>query len=280
MNEQWTTIIKPKEKWFNFNLKELVQYKDLIYMFVKRNVTAQYKQTVLGPLWFIINPLLTTFISTIVFGGIAGIESDGIPYFLFYLCSYTLWSYFSTCVSQTSATFTGNVSIMGKVYFPRITMPIATVTFSLLNSLIVFFLTIITMIIYAFQGYSFQLNLSVLLIPLFFIQTALLGLGFGIIVSALTVKYRDLIVLISFGLQLWMYATPIVYPISQLSNKMSTVIMLNPMAPIINNFRFILLGSGEFNWFYWIISLITTLIILLIGLLLFNRVEKTFMDTI
>ena len=280
MEEHWTTIIKPHTRWFDFNFKELKQYKDLIFMFVKRNFTAQYKQTVLGPLWFIINPLLTSFISTVVFGNIAGIQTDGVPYFLFHLCGATLWGYFSTCVSQTSATFTANASIMGKVYFPRIIMPISTIFFSAVNTLIVFGMTIISMLYYLTAGEQFHLGLCVIFIPILFLQTALLSFGIGIIISSLTTKYRDLIVLVSFGLQLWMYATPVVYPVSLLSAKLKMVIMLNPMAPIINNFRYAMLGTGEFEWNFWFLSLFSTLIILFGGLLLFNRVEKTFMDTV
>lgn len=280
MEEKWTTVIRPNTGWVKFNFKELIQYRDLIFMFVKRSFTSQYKQTVLGPLWFVISPLLTTFISTIVFGNIAGIQSDGVPYFLFHLCGYTLWNYFSSCVSQTSNTFTVNASIMGKVYFPRITMPIATVIFSMVNMGIVFGMTMITMVIYNMAGTPVHPNLYVLLIPILVLQTAMLGLGCGIIISSLTTKYRDLAVLTSFGLQLWMYATPIVYPLSQLSGRMKTIIMLNPMSSIIHNFRYAMLGTDYFEWGGWIISFIVTLLLLFLGLMLFNRIEKTFMDTI
>lgn len=280
MQEQWTTIIKPNTKWFDFNFKELKQYKDLIFMFVKRSFTSQYKQTILGPAWFVLNPLITTFISTIVFGNIAGIESDGVPYFLFHLCGYILWSYFSTCITQTSATFSGNVAILGKVYFPRIIMPISTVIFSMVNTGIVFGLTVITMICYAITGVQFQISLYVLLIPALFIQTALLGLGVGIIISSLTTKYRDLMILVSFGLQLWMYATPVVYPVSQISEKLKRIIMLNPMSPVINNLRYAMLGCGQPEWGYWGLSIGVTMLVVIGGVGLFGKVEKTFMDTI
>lgn len=280
MQEQWTTIIKPNTKWFDFNFRELLQYKDLILMFVKRSFTSQYKQTILGPAWFVLNPLITTFISTIVFGNIAGIGSDGVPYFLFHLCGSILWGYFSTCVSQTSATFSGNVAILGKVYFPRIIMPISTVIFSMINTGIVFGLTVITMICYAITGTEFQVGLYVLAIPVLFIQTALLGLGVGIIISSLTTKYRDLTILVSFGLQLWMYATPVVYPVSQISKKLRSIIMLNPMSPVINNLRCAMLGIGQFEWGYWELSIVVTVFIVIGGVGLFGKVEKTFMDTI
>lgn len=280
MQEQWTTIIKPNTKWFDFNLKEVVQYKDLIFMFVKRSFTSQYKQTILGPLWFVLNPLVTTFISTIVFGNIAGIESDGVPYFLFHLCGFTLWSYFSTCVSQTSATFSGNVAIMGKVYFPRIIMPISTVLFSMINTGIILIMTVIAMICYAMAGVQLKIGLYALLIPVLLIQTALLGLGVGIIISSLTTKYKDLMVLVSFGLQLWMYATPVVYPVSQISGKLKSIIMLNPMSPIVNNIRCAMLGCGQMEWGYWGLSAAVTMLIVFGGIGLFGKVEKTFMDTI
>jgi len=280
MEQNWTTIIKPNKKKFDFNVKELIQYKDLIYMFVKRNFTSQYKQTVLGPLWFVFNPLLTTFISTLVFGGIAGIKTGEVPYFLFYLCGYTLWSYFSTCVSQTAATFTGNVGIMGKVYFPRLTMPIATIIFSLINTLIVFCMTLITMLVYGIKGVHFAIDWHLALVPLLFLQTALLGLGVGIVISSLTTKYRDLAVLVTFGLQLWMYITPVVYPATQITGKLKSLLMLNPMSPVINNMHYVLLGVGEFEWNYWIVSVVVTIVILIFGVGLFGKVEKTFMDTV
>lgn len=280
MEEQWTTIIRSKNKWLDFNIKEIIQYKDLIFMFVKRSFTSQYKQTILGPLWFVINPLLTSFISTIVFGNIAGIPTDGIPYFLFYICGYTLWNFFSTCITQTSTTFTANAGIMGKVYFPRITMPVSTVIFSSINTIIVLVMTLIAMVCYHLQGVPVHPNIYFLIIPVLIVQTALLGLGFGIIISSLTTKYRDLAVLVSFGVQLWMYATPIVYPLTQIGGKLRIIMLLNPMAPIVNNMRYAMLGCGVFEGAFWYLSLLTTLAILMAGLLLFNHVEKTFMDTV
>ena len=281
MNENnWDIIITSQKKWYDLNLKEVYKYRDLVFLFVKRNFTVQYKQTVLGPLWFIINPLLSSFISTIIFGNIAGIQSDGVPYFLFYLCGYTLWNYFATCVTQTSSTFTDNVGIMGKIYFPRLTMPISAVIYSAINMLIVFVMSLITMIVYALNGVSLQPNLTVFLIPIYMIQTAVLGLGVGIIVSSLTTKYRDLTVLVGFGVSLWMYLTPIVYPISEVVGLLKIVILINPMTAIIQNFKYALLGSGSFESGYWALSLCITIVILIIGILLFNKVEKTFIDTV
>ena len=278
--DNWTTVISSKRKWYELDLKELVRYRDLIYMFVKRNFTAQYKQTILGPLWFIINPLLTSFISTVVFGGIARIESDGIPYFLFYLCGFTLWNYFATCVNQTSTTFTANAAIMGKVYFPRLTMPISSVIYAAINMIIVLFMTVITAIICSYRGVELHITPCVLLIPVLIIQTAALSLGVGIIISSLTTKYRDLAVLTTFGVNLWMYATPVVYPLSKVSGKLRLAVSLNPMSAIINNFRYAMLGVGELETFWWGISAILTVVTLMIGVLLFNSVEKTFMDTV
>lgn len=276
----WDTIVTPERKWYELRLKEVFRYKDLIYLFVKRNFTSQYKQTVLGPLWFIINPLLTSFISTIIFGNIAGIDSEGVPYFLFYLCGYTLWNYFSSCVNATSSTFTSNAGIMGKVYFPRLTMPIASVIYAAVNMILIFVMSIITMIIYMLKGYEIHPNIAVLLIPMLMIQTAVLGLGVGIVISSLTTKYRDLTVLVGFGLSLWMYLTPVVYPITEVGGILRIIILINPMSAVVQNYKYALLGVGTFEEFYWIISLVTTGIIFIVGVLRFNKVEGTFMDTV
>ena len=280
MAKTYHTIIRPQSKLLEFHFEELRQYKDLIFLFVKRNFAVQYKQTILGPLWFIINPLLTTVMYTLIFGGVAGLDTDGVPYFLFYLCSIGIWQYFATCLTQTSSTFTSNAAIFGKVYFPRITMPIATVIYSLVNFGVVFIMTIITLIVYIIRGESSHPNVYVLLIPILVFQTALLGLGFGIIISSLTTKYRDLTVLVSFGVQLWMYATPVVYASGQLSERFEQIIMLNPMSPIVCNFRYALLGCGELKVGYWGLSAVTTALVLFVGIILFNKVEKTFMDTV
>lgn len=278
--ECWDIVITPKRKWYELNLKEVFQYKDLILLFVKRNFSAQYKQTVLGPLWFIINPLLSSFISTVIFGNIAGIESDGVPYFLFYLCGYTLWNYFSTCVSQTSATFTANANIMGKVYFPRLTMPVSAVMYAAINMIVIFFMSLIALFVYNVRGQAIYPNGTMILVPVLMVQTAVLGLGTGIIVSSLTTKYRDLNVLVSFGLQLWMYLTPVVYPTSKVTGLTRVLILVNPMSAIVENYKFALLGSGTFETTYWLISFVITIIIFIGGVLLFNKVERTFMDTV
>lgn len=280
MNENWTTIIKPKTGWFDINLKELLQYKDLIIMFVKRDFKTLYKQTILGPLWIIINPLLTTLIFTVVFGNIAKISTDGMPQIVFYMLGTTIWTYFSTCLTKTATTFTGNATIFGKVYFPRLVTPISTVVSGLINFAVQFIMFLGFAIYYYIIGAPIHPNMYILITPLLLLQLACLSLGFGVIISSLTTKYRDLAVLITFGVQLWMYATPVVYPASQISGKLKTLMMLNPVSPIIESFRYAFLGSGSIPWNFLGISVITTLVVLFIGVVLFSRVEKTFMDTV
>lgn len=280
MEEKFTTVIKAKSGWFDINIRELFQYKDLIFLFVKRNYTARYKQTILGPLWLILNPLLTVLLHTFVFGNIAGLSTDGSPQFAFYLASNALWSYFAACLSQTASTFTANSSIFGKVYFPRLTMPLSTVLTAGIDLVIQVVMLVVILVIYAIQGTPLALNASILLIPVLMIQIALLGLGCGIIVSSLTTKYRDLTVLVTFGVQLWMYASPVVYSVSQIPERFYAVYMLNPIAPIITIWRYSFLGSGVFPLFFWGVSWIVTIFILLAGIILFSKVEKTFMDTV
>lgn len=272
--------ITPRNGWFDIDLRELFRYRDLVRMFVKRSFSSQYKQTILGPLWFIINPLLTTLMFTFVFGGIAKISTDGVPQFLFYLAGNTIWSFFALCLTSTSNTFTANSAIFGKVYFPRLTMPIATVIFSGISMLVQLVLLSVAMAYYACMGYSIFPNINLLFLPVWIVQLACLGLGFGIIISSLTTKYRDLTILVTFGVQLWMYLSPVVYPASSLSGLYKVVIMLNPVSPIISNFRYAALGCGVMDWGYWLISIVTTLVVLAFGVILFSRVEKTFMDTV
>lgn len=279
-NNNWTTIIKPKTGWFDINLKELLQYKDLIIMFVKRDFKTLYKQTILGPLWIIINPLLTTIMFTIVFGNIANISTDGMPQILFYMLGTTVWTYFSTCLTKTSATFTGNAAIFGKVYFPRLVTPISIVVSGLINFAVQFIMFLGFMIYYYITGAHVCPNIYILMIPLLLVQLALLSLGFGVIISSLTTKYRDLAILVTFGVQLWMYATPVVYPASQIGGILKTLMMLNPVSPIIESFRYAFLGSGSIPWNFLGISIATTVVVLFIGVILFSRVEKTFMDTV
>lgn len=279
-DEIWTTIIKPKTGWFDINLRELVQYKDLIVMFVKRDFKTMYKQTILGPLWIIINPLLTTLMFTLVFGNIANISTDGMPQIVFYMLGTTVWTYFSSCLTKTSSTFTGNAAIFGKVYFPRLVTPISTVISGLINFGVQFLMFLGFMAYFMIKGSPIEPNLWILITPLLLVELAALALGFGIIISSMTTKYRDLAVLVTFGVQLWMYATPVVYPASQIGGKLKTLMMLNPVSPIVESFRYAFLGSGSIPWNYLGISVVTTLVVLFAGVVLFSRVEKTFMDTV
>ena len=280
-NEQqpFQTVIQPKRRLLDFNLKEVWQYRDLISLFVKRNFVAQYKQTILGPLWAIIQPLFTTVIFTIIFGNLAGLAPGGVPSFIFYLSGSVAWGYFAGCLGSTSRTFTGNAGIMGKVYFPRLVMPITSVFSQLISFCIQFAMMLIFWIYYWATG-ALVPSVSVLLFPVLVLQMALLGLGFGVIISSVTTKYRDLVILVGFGMQLWMYATPVAYDISIIQQSVMWLYMLNPMTPIINTFRYMFLGVGEFQPLYYAISWLVTLVVLVFGVLLFNKVEKTFMDTV
>ena len=281
MEGSYKTIIKSKTKWYEINFKELWAYRDLVLLFVKRNFSTRYKQTILGPAWMIISPIVSTLISTFVFGTIASIPSDGVPYFIFYMCGNSLaWSFFSSCLNSTSNTFTGNAGIFGKVYFPRLVAPISSVLTSLIDFTIQLFMFVIFWIIFYVKGACINLTWAIVLVPVLLLQMAMLGLGCGIIISSLTTKYRDLNVLVGFGMSLWMYITPIIYSVSSLSSKLKSLCMLNPMAPIVEIFRYAFLGTGEIAYTYWGISWIVTLILLSIGVILFNKVEKTFMDTV
>ena len=280
MSKQWTAVIEPKNKLCDLKLKEVSKYRDLIWLFVSRDIKTKYKQTILGPLWFIIQPLFTTIVHTFVFGSIAGLPTDGIPQFLFYMAGNVPWLYFSTCLTSTSNTFVGNAGVFGKVYFPRLTTPIATVITSMLNFLIQFVMFLGFIAYFSVQGSDIHVTYVVAFTPLLIVQMAILGMGFGIIISSMTTKYRDLQVLVSFGVSLWMYATPVIYAASTLSPKMYNVIMLNPMSPIIELMRYGWLGAGTTPFVFWGISWITTFLVLFIGIIMFNKVEKTFMDTV
>lgn len=286
MEEQkYTTVIQPKTGWFDLKLKEVFAYRDLIFLFVKRNFVSKYKQTILGPAWAIIQPLLTTVVFTLVFGNIAGLAPGGIPSFIFYLSGTILWTYFSNCLSQTANTFVANSATMGKVYFPRLVMPISTVFSELISLAIQYAFLVIFLVYYAVTKQGVQPNGWLLMTPLLVLQLALLSLGFGIIISALTTKYRDLAMLVGFGTQLWMYASPIAYDMFSFAafapgGKWHALYMCNPVTPIVNLFRYGYLGIGSMEWGYYLASWGTTLVVLLLGVMLFNRVEKTFMDTV
>ncbi|MCL2072547.1 MAG: ABC transporter permease [Marinilabiliaceae bacterium] len=280
MIEKKITVIKPKAGLLDIDFKELIRYKDLIYMFVRRDIVTQYKQTILGPIWWFVNPILTTLIYMVVFGGIAKISTDGLPQPLFYLSGICLWNYFSTCLNQTSGTFTANEYIFGKVYFPRLIMPITNVISGLIKTAIQLILFLAIYFFYIFQGADIQPNIYILLFPLLIIMLAGLGLGFGIIATSMTTKYRDLSILLSFIVQLWMYATPIIYPLSLLSPKMQTIAILNPITSIIETFKFATLGQGTFNWTHLGYSFGFMFVVLFLGIVLFNKVQRNFMDTV
>lgn len=279
-HEEWTEVISPKKSWFDFRINELWRYRDLIILFVRRDFIAIYKQTILGPLWHIIQPLLTTITFTIVFGRIAGISSDGLPQFLFYMCNNIIWQYFASCLNKTSSTFVGNAGIFGKVYFPRLAVPVANVISSLLAFGIQFTLFTAFYIFFVANGANIQPTIWILALPFFVIIMATLGLGLGIIISSLTTKYRDLTQLVGFGVQLFMYASPVIYPLSALSEKAQFYLMLNPVTPVIEGFRYACFGTGVFTTATMLYSVGVTLVIFLFGVALFHRVEKTFMDTV
>lgn len=276
----FSTVIEPKNKLLDFKLKEVWAYKDLIMLFVRRTFVAQYKQTILGPAWAIIQPLFTTVIFTIVFGNLAGLAPGGVPTFIFYLCGSIAWTYFSGCLTTTSTTFTANSSIMGKVYFPRLVMPISTVISQLIAFVIQAIFFVMFLIYYCVIDAGVRPNLCMLLTPLFILQLALLGLGFGIIVSALTTKYRDLAMLVSFGVQIWMYVTPVAYDIGIIPEQLMNLYMVNPVTPIICMLRYAFLGIGKLQFEYYILSWGITIVVVLVGIIMFNRVEKNFMDTV
>lgn len=283
--QKFTTVIQPKTGWFDLKLKEVFAYRDLIFLFVKRNFVSKYKQTILGPAWAIIQPLLTTVVFTLVFGNIAGLAPGGVPSFIFYLSGTILWTYFSNCLSQTANTFVANSGTMGKVYFPRLVMPLSTVFSELISLVIQYCFLVLFLVYYAVTGQGVQPNGWILMTPLLVLQLALLSLGFGIIISALTTKYRDLAMLVGFGTQLWMYATPIAYDMYSFKafapgGAWHGLYMCNPVTPVVNLFRYAYLGIGSIDWKYYCISWITTFIVLFVGVMLFNRVEKTFMDTV
>ena len=282
-SETWATVIRPKTGWFDIDTRELWQYRDLVVMFVKRNFTVMYKQTILGPLWILLNPLLTTIIFNVVFGGIASMPTDGVPSFLFYMAGNTVWTFFAGCVNGTANTFVTNAGLFGKVYVPRLTMPVSQVLTSLINFFIQAAMFACFWAYYAItQPGSVHLTLWMLYLPLLVLQVMLLGLGVGIIVSSLTTKYRDLAIAVTFGVQLWMYATPVVYSMGSLSEspRLARLVAVNPMTAPVEIFRMATLGQGTFTPVMTLLSLGMTALLLVIGVVLFSRVEKTFMDTV
>ncbi len=279
--EKYHTHISSKTKRFSLNLGEVWKYKDLIWLFTKKNFKLIYKQTILGPAWIVLNPLISSLIYMVVFGMIAKMSTDGVPGILFYLSGTAIWTLFSTSLTNNATTFTQNANVFGKVYFPRLTMPISTVISSMIQFGVQMILVLILLTYFAITGQVHPNWLAWLALPFVLIQLGALGLGFGIIISSLTTKYRDLSLLVTFGVQLWMYATPVVYPLSQLGEgTLRTIIMINPVTMPIEVFRYAVLGVGNPNPFFIGISVVVTIIVLLFGISLFNRVEKTFMDTV
>jgi lipopolysaccharide transport system permease protein len=278
--EIWTTIIHPKNEWFDIHLLDLWRYRDLIMLFVRRDFVAIYKQTILGPLWFLLQPLFSTLVFTIVFGYIARIPTDGLPQLLFYLSGIVVWQYFAGCLTKTSDTFVANSGMFGKVYFPRLAVPVSIVLTYLMTLAIQFGLFMILWIYYYAHGAHIYFTTWILAIPLLVLQMAALGLGLGILISSLTTKYRDMNFIVGFGVQLWMYGTPIVYPMSQIPDKWQWLFSLNPMAAIVEIFRLALLGTGSVQLWQWGVSIVVTGMVLLAGIISFSRIEKTFMDTV
>lgn len=273
--------ISAKHRWLDLNLKEVWRYRDLILLFTKRNFVVSYKQTVLGPAWIFLTPLFSSIVQAFVFGGIAGIETDGIPMLLFYLCSNAVWSFFSTCLTNNAGTFTENAYVFGKVYFPRLTTPISNILSCAIRFGIQMILVLMFMVYFLIQGAVHPHWEAWLLIPLELIHLGILGMGFGIIVSSLTTKYRDLTVLVGFGVSLWMYLTPIVYPMSTVAEGwMRTALMLNPVTIPVEMMRYAILGKGTFHLGFYGLSWAVTLVVAVLGIMIFNKVERNFMDTV
>jgi len=282
-NESWDLIIKGKQGIFALHLKDLWRYRDLLFMFVKRDFVSFYKQTILGPLWFFIQPLFTTLVFTFVFGNLAGISADGLPHQLFYLCGITAWNYFADCLTKTSTVFKDNTNIFGKVYFPRLIMPLSIVVSNLVRFGVQLLLLIAMMgyfSLYPMPNTSFQLTEGIFLFPFLVVLMALLGLGLGLIITAITTKYKDLTFLVTFGVQLMMYATSVIYPLSYIQPEYKKWIAWNPMTTIIEAFRYAFLGKGEFTTYSLLYTTGVTFVVLFLGILIFNKTERTFVDTI
>lgn len=279
--EKTTTIITPHHKLWSVDFREIWRYRDLIELFVKRNIVVQYKQTVLGPLWYIIQPIITVIMNMVVFGGIAKMSTDGVPQAIFYMAGNICWFYFADCLNQTSSTFVANAGMFGKVYFPRLVVPIATVLSNLLRFSIQVGLFVAIYLWFFLSGSDICPNWTLLLFPVFIVMLAGLGLGFGILISSMTTKYRDLSILFTFVVQLWMYGTPIVYPLSMVpEGTLRTLILANPMTSIIEAFKYATLGQGFFSWAALAYSFTFMCVLLLFGIVIFNKVQRSFMDTV
>ncbi len=286
MSEQkWTTIVRSKNKILDMDIKGLKNCKDLIFLFVRRSFVAKYKQTILGPAWAVIQPFFTTVVYSVFFGNIAGLGASGVPNFIFYLSGTIVWTLFANCLTETSHTFTGNAGILGKVYFPRLVMPISTAISQFIGFFIQFAFMLCFLVYYIVTNAGVMPNIYILITPVVLIQLATLGMGFGMIISSLTTKYRDLAMVVGFGVSLWSYCSPVAYDMfsrSQLApgSMLYNIYMLNPVTPAINVFRYAFLGTGEIDWLFYGISWVTTLFVAIIGAMMFSKSEKTFMDTV
>jgi len=279
-SDKWDMIIGPQRRVFDLRLRELWHSRDLIGLFVRRDFVSVYKQTILGPLWYLIQPLLTTIVFTVVFGNIAKLPTDGLPSFLFYMAGTVIFTYFASCLTKTSETFVTNSNLFGKVYFPRLSVPVSILISNLIAFAIQFALFLVFMGYFAIKGTLLHPNWWVLLTPVLLLMMAGLGLGFGIIVSSMTTKYRDLRFLVQFGVTLLQYVTPIIYPLSSMSPKYQALMRLNPLTSIVEAFRYAYLGSGSVNFLQLAYSFGVMVIAIIAGVLLFNQVEATFMDTV
>ena len=280
-NSGWSEVIQPSSSLFDWKLKEVWNYRDLLRMFVRRDFVATYKQTILGPLWFFIQPIFTTITFTIVFGNFAGISSDGQPRMVFYMAGLTLWNYFSECFTKASSVFTTNANIFGKVYFPRLIMPLTIVVSNLIKFIIQYLLFLVFYAYFLLNGNtSIHPNSFILMTPFLILLMAGISLGAGMIFSAMTTKYKDLIFLLTFGIQLLMYATPVIYPLASIPDQYKTYVLMNPLTAVIETFRYGYLGTGTFSWSALVYSTIFMILLLLSGITIFNRVERSFMDTV
>jgi lipopolysaccharide transport system permease protein len=279
-HKKWDLIIDGKSSLFNLQLDDVWRYRDLLFMFVKRDFISFYKQTILGPLWFFIQPIFTTIVFTFVFGNLAGISTDGLPQYLFYLSGITAWNYFSDCINKTSTVFKDNANIFGKVYFPRLIMPLSIVMSNLVRFGVQFLLFLLMMLYFATQGANFHITWAIYLFPVLVLLMAMLGLGIGLIITAMTTKYKDLTFMVTFGVQLLMYGTTVIYPLSAAPEKYKFLIELNPMTFIIEAFRYGFLGKGDFSINGLVYSSLVTISVFIIGILIFNKTEKSFVDTI
>lgn len=279
-NNDWTIIIKPRKKWLDIDIKGIWRYRDLLYMYVKRDIITIYKQTILGPLWFLIQPVLTTIMYMFVFGGLAGISTDGAPQPLFYLSGIMLWNYFSACFNVSSNVFVGNANVFGKVYFPRLVVPLSGIISNLIKMSIQLILFVGVYIYYYSTGVPLTVNWTVILFPVLIFLIAFHGMSWGLIITSLTTKYRDLKQFVSFGISLFMYATPVIYPLSAAPGKYKDLIALNPLTPIFEAFKYSCMGCGSLSWGGLLYSTIFMCITLSLAVIIFNRVERNFMDTV